>query len=249
MAQSVQSFSAAFFEAIELEWIEAIWQDVRRALVACDERQRRRISRELHDQMGQDFASLIIGLTTLEARLPDSSEAGAELKRLARLARRLDDELHCVARELRPSTLDDFGLHDTLLNLAEEWGERTKIVVEFSARGIKDRRLPSDVETAVFRIVQEALTNVQKHAGASRVDLILRLGGGELVALIEDNGKGFDPEGAAEAAAAGRLGLRGMRERAELVGGTVEIEPIPGDGTTIFVRIPLGPATGEPTDA
>jgi PAS domain S-box-containing protein len=232
------------------DWIEAIWTEVRRAIVATEEEQRRRISRELHDQLGQACASLIIGLATLEARLPQGSDASGPLEWLLQLAHRIDDDLHRIALELRPTALDDLGLHVTLLNLAEEWGEQTGVVVDYSSQGLEHRRLPAEVETAVFRIVQEALTNVQKHAAAGRVGLILALRGDDLVVIIEDDGDGCDPETAIEAAeAAGRLGMRGMRERAALVGGDLEVESTPGNGTTVFLRITLRPGTGVLADA
>jgi signal transduction histidine kinase len=181
-------------------------------------------------------------MTALEARLPEDSGAGAQLEQLVQLARRIDDDLHRIALELRPTALDDLGLHAALLNFAEEWGERAKVEVDYSSHGLEHRRLPPAVETAVFRIVQEAFTNVGKHAAAGRVGLILKLRGDDLVVIDEDDGVGFDPEQVVAAAqAAGRLGMRGMRERAALVGGDLEVESTPGGGTTVFVRIPLRP--------
>jgi signal transduction histidine kinase len=233
------------FEIVEREWIEAIWTEVRRAIVTGEEEQRRRISRELHDQMGQNSASLIIGMTALQPSVAEGSDAARQLERLVELAHRIDDQVHRIALELRPTALDDLGLHVTLLNLAEEWGERTQVAVDFRSRGLEHRCLPPEVESAVLRIVQESLTNVQKHAAASRVGLILGLRGNDLVVIVEDDGAGFDPE----EVVAGRLGIRGMRERAALVGGDLEIESRPGEGTTVFLRIPLRPAAGETTDA
>ncbi len=142
----------------EREWVEAIWGEVRRALVTTEEEQRRRISRELHDQLGQLSASLIIGMTALENRLPAGSDAAAHLERLVELARRIDDDLHRITLELRPAALDDFGLDATLLSYAEQWGERAGVAVDYNSQGLEDRRLPPEVETVVFRIVQEALT-------------------------------------------------------------------------------------------
>jgi signal transduction histidine kinase len=247
---AARSFEAHMFQSLEREWIEAVWTEVRRALVTTEEEQRRRISRELHDQMGRHCASLIIGLSSLEAHLPEASNAAGQLERLVQLAHRIDDDVHRIALELRPTALDDHGLHDTLLSLAEKWSERAKIVVDYSSQGLEGRRLPLEVETAVFRIVQEALTNVQKHAAARRVGLILTRRGDNLVVIVEDDGVGFNPEKVVEKAAVeGRLGMRGMRERAALVGGDLEVESTPGGGTTVFVRIPLRPDAGAPTDA
>jgi PAS domain S-box-containing protein len=250
VSQTIRSYAASIFHAIEREWIEAVWTEVRRALVTAEEEQRRRISRELHDQMGQHCASLIMGMSGFEAHMPKGSNAAGQLERLVQLAHRIDDDMHRIALELRPTALDDHGLHSTLLSLAEQWGQRAKIVGDYSSQGLEGRRLPPEVETAVFRIVQEALTNVRKHAAARRVGLILALRGDDLVVIVEDDGVGFDPEKAVEeAAVAGRLGMHGMGERAALVGGDLEVESTPGGGTAVFVRIPLRPDAGGPTDA
>jgi PAS domain S-box-containing protein len=236
-------------QAIKEAWMETALKEVRRAIATNEEEQRRRISRELHDQLGQLCASLIIGLDALETRLPDRSDAVAQLERLGELARVIDDDLHRIALELRPAALDDIGLDAALLNYLDQWAERAMVMVDYNCQGLDKLRPRSEVETAIFRIVQEALTNVQKHARARRVGIILRIRGNNLVVIVEDDGQGFDPAPAVEAAAASRLGMRGMRERAALVGGELEVESAPGRGTTVYVRIPLRPETGATTDA
>jgi signal transduction histidine kinase len=231
----------ALEERREREWLEAVWMAVRRAIATSEEEQRRRISRELHDQLGQQCASLLIGLGALRTSLPDDTPTAKRLVELVEIARRLDDDLHRIALELRPTALDDLGLEETLLNLVETWAERSQIVVDYRCEGLDKRRLSPDVETAVFRIVQEALTNIHKHAHASRVGLILRLHGDELVVIVEDDGVGFDLRQMIEPE---KLGVRGIRERAALVGGALEIEASPGGGTTVHLRIPLAGGAG-----
>ncbi len=232
----VLAFETARSRVPDEKWVEAIWTEVRRAILAGEEQQRRRIARELHDQLGQYCASLIMGITALQSRLPEGSELAGHLGRLTEIARQVDDDLHRIALELRPTALDDFGLLTTLSSYVEDWRERTGIAVDFPSGGLEALRLPAAVETAAFRIVQEALNNVQKHARAGRVGVSLGLRGDDLVVIVEDDGRGFDPEAAA---AAGRLGIRGMRERAVLVGGKLEIESSPGAGTMVYVQIPL----------
>jgi signal transduction histidine kinase len=153
--------------------------------------------------------------------------------------------VHHVALELRPTALDDFGLHTTLVNYVEEWSERSGVGVDFHSTGLDGKRLPSPIETALYRVVQEGLTNVLKHAQARRVSLIIQSSLDQVLAILEDDGRGFDADAAISSRGPrGRLGLLGMRERVALVGGTLTIESTPGRGTTIFARIPLS-ADGE----
>jgi signal transduction histidine kinase len=152
----------------------------------------------------------------------------------------LSREVHTLAWDLRPPALDDLGLEAALANYAEEWAERSRVSVDFHSAGFAGGRLPFTHETAVYRIAQEALTNVAKHSGADRVSFILERRSDHVLAVIEDNGGGFDAEAALSAAGRGRrLGLLGMRERAGLLGGTINVESAAGAGTTVFVRIPF----------
>ena len=138
-----------------------------------------------------------------------------------------------------------FGLHTALDNYVEEWAGRSCVPVDFHSAGCGEGRRPFSHETALYRIAQEALTNVFKHSGADRVSFILERRGDHVFAVVEDNGQGFDVEALLESSARGRrLGLLGMRERATLLGGTLNIESSPGAGTSVFVRIPVG-AGGE----
>lgn len=214
-------------------------RELLRRLVTAQEQERRRISQELHDQMGQQLAALMIGLKTLDADSYGRQAALATLRQLQGLTGQLSREVHTLAWGLRPPALDDLGLRTALFNYVEEWAERSRVAVDFHSSGFGGERLPFSHETALYRIAQEALTNVLKHSGADRLSVILERRADHVLAVVEDNGRGFD----AEAPARGRrLGLVGMRERAELLGGTLNIESTPGVGTSVFVRIPVGAA-------
>ena len=159
-----------------------------------------------------------------------------------RLADQLGQEVHTLAWELRHTALDEWGLHTALSNYLEEWSERCGIAVDFHSNGLIQQRLPPYVETTVYRIVQEALTNVLKHAAARRVSLLLENRQDRLLVIVEDDGRGFNVEALMnESDSSRRLGLIGMQERVTLVGGTLNIESTPGAGTTVFVHIPQLP--------
>ncbi len=211
-----------------------------RRLVTAQEEERRRISRELHDQMGQQLTALMMGLKTLDADSYGRQSALATLRQLQELTDQLSRETHTLAWGLRPPALDDLGLHTALYNYVEEWAERTRVPVDFHSAGFEGGRLPLHHETALYRIAQEALTNVLKHSRADRVSFILVRRDDHVLVVVEDNGEGFDVEALMEPSVKERkLGLLGMRERATLLGGTLNIESAPGAGTSVFVRIPL----------
>jgi PAS domain S-box-containing protein len=213
-----------------------------RRLVTAQEEQRRRISGELHDQMGQQLAALMIGLKTLDTDSYGRQSTRATLQQLQQLTDELSREAHNLAWELRPPALDDLGLHTALYNYVEEWAERSRVPVDFHSSGFEDGRLPLAHETALYRIAQEALTNVLKHSRADRVSFILERRGNHVLVVVEDNGKGFDAEALMEPSVKGRkLGLLGMGERASLLGGRLSVESRPGAGTSVFVRIPIPP--------
>ena len=208
-------------------------------LVRAEEEARQRISRELHDGVGQHMAALALGLTALR-ELQDSGKVHDLASQLQSLSRELAKDLHRIAAELRPVALDDLGLASALRNHLGAWSARHGVATELQGSVLDGERLPMDVETALYRIVQEALTNVAKHAGAQRVDIVIEQHGENVRMAIEDNGCGFDDATTSKSPDGRRpLGLIGMRERAELVGGSFEVESRPGAGTTIFVRIPL----------
>ena len=153
------------------------------------------------------------------------------------VARELSTDLHELSVQLRPGVLDDLGLCPALASYLDEWGDRAGIAAEFHSTGLLSRDLPPMVETTIYRVVQEALTNVLRHAAATQVSVVLERHRGKVRAIVEDNGTGFDADDAL--ADPERLGLLGMRERAAVVQGTLQIESSPGKGTTVFLCIPL----------
>jgi len=217
---------------------EAARLELLRRLVTAQEEERRRISRELHDQTGQQLTALLLGLKTLNNSTGNGSTSlHKNLLQLQKLTERLVEEAHHLAWELRPAALDDLGLETALSNYVEKWSERNSISLDFHS-GLNKLRLPAPVETAVFRIVQEALTNVLKHAEATRVSVMLEYRYDELLVIVEDNGRGFQPEASLKVKEPGGLGLVGINERVALVCGKLNIESEPGCGTTLAIRIP-----------
>ena len=207
-------------------------------LATAEEDERRRISRELHDEMGQYLTALILELKLLEGAIPADGPARARLQRLQRVTGDIGKEVHRLAVELRPTALDDVGLPTTIQNYLDEWSARAGVRADFHAAGLESRP-PPFAETALFRIAQEALTNVAKHAEASRVSVILESRDGHATLIVEDDGGGFDVEAILDVPGeVPHLGLLGMRERVAMAGGTLTIESRPGGPTTLFARIP-----------
>lgn len=196
-----------------------------KALIQAQEAERARIARDLHDQIGQILTGIDLGLKAVkEGRL----EAVPALQELVRTA--IQDVRH-LSRSLRPSALDTLGLEAALKRMAEEFQERTGIRANLLCR--LRGRLPETHETALYRVVQEALTNVARHAQARQVSVVLQQEGDEISLVVEDDGQGFPPQ------AQPGLGILGMRERIELLGGRFQMESLPGLGTTLYARIPL----------
>lgn len=224
-------FASRASVAVELR--QRVARDALQRVVTAQELERRRLARELHDETGQALTSILLGLRGLEEA--DSPEQLAEAVGAVRdLVRSTLQDVRRLAVELRPKALDDFGLVAALERLTESFAEQTGIDIEF-VHTLPDGRLPSDLETALYRIVQESLTNVVKHARASNVSIVLSGAAGSASVVVEDDGVGFEP---------GRLsgdgiGLLGMRERIGILGGTVTLESRPGAGTTFRAEIPL----------
>lgn len=224
-----ESFAQRAAVAVDLS--ERVAGDALRRVVEAQELERRRLARELHDQTGQELTSVLLGLKGIEEAKTDAERVEA----LATVRAQVVETLHDVRRlavELRPKALDDFGLVAALERLRDTFAEQTGMRVELEA-SIGDR-VPSDVETALYRIVQEALTNVVKHAQASAVSMVVTRSERAITAVIEDNGRGF-----ATAADSEGLGLLGMAERLALLGGTLKTESSPGAGATIVAEVPL----------
>jgi signal transduction histidine kinase len=230
-------------EVLQRRSAEEATHQVLRRLSEAEETERGRISRELHDRLGQDLTALKLGLQNLRRQGPVTETVGVKLATLERMADGLMHDIHRLAWELRPSVLDDLGLERALQRFTEEWSQNTGVPVDFHTGGdLTIRRLPHEFETILYRIAQEALTNVARHAQASRVSVLLERRPGYVSLIIEDDGRGFDSEETMESpATTGRLGLLGMQERARLAGGSLTIESAPGGGATIFARLPIGP--------
>jgi PAS domain S-box-containing protein len=245
-AELAHTNAALTDEIARRELAEADRRDLQRRLTTAQEDERRRIARELHDQMGQHLTALGLGLKVVKDATPDPSPVREQLQGLQALTDLIGREVHSLALELRPTALDDLGLEAALANYAEGWSERSGIEVDFHGNGLDGVRLPVLIETALYRLVQEALTNVLKHAAAQRVSVVLQRTPGQVSAVVEDDGRGFDADSAPAASAAERrLGLLGMRERVSLVGGTLTVESAVGRGTTVIARVPLRPGDGE----
>ena len=213
------------------------------AAIEASEAQRRRISRELHDELGQELTALVLGLKSVGEAV-DSAIVRARVHHLQTVATRMSQDMHRIALELRPGALDDQGLETALSNYVEEWSKRYEVGADFQSVGLGSERFPPHIETTIYRIVQEALTNVSKHAHATAVSVVLQRHPQEVVTIVEDDGRGFDATAVGHATALDRrIGLLGMKERAVLVGGTCQVESQPG-GTSVFVRIPLSAGEG-----
>jgi len=210
-------------------------QNLSRRLVEVQEAERSHIARELHDETGQALSSLLLGLGLLEREADQPEAVVARAVELEELTDEMMDNLHRLAMNLRPATLDHLGLVAALEQYVESFVRQYGVQVQFETVGLGEKRLASPVETSLYRIVQEAMTNVIRHAQASHVDVLVERRDDRVVALIEDDGVGFDVQ---EALRTGRLGLFGMRERAEMLGGSLVIESKLGTGTTVLVEVP-----------
>lgn len=228
---------------------EAELSQVLHRTVLDQEAERLRIARELHDQLGQSLTLLHLGIEDIGRASPDSAEVQRRVAALKALTTEVGREVSRLAWEIRPAALDELGLHAAMRTLLEAWSARTGVAFDLEV-ATDDWLAPAAVETTLYRVLQEALTNVARHAGAHHVGVVLGMADGQANLIIEDDGSGFDtgeadsdpgqPTGKATATpAAPRLGLRGMRERLALVGGTLEIESAPGRGTALFVRVKL----------
>src|SRR6266536_1164020 len=219
--------------AIAVDLSRRVARDSLRRVVAGQELERQRLARELHDETGQALTSILLGLKAVEeARTLAETEAAAE--QLRELVVATLQDVRRLAVELRPKALDDFGLIAALERLVSTFSETTGIAVELEET-LDEARVPAEVETTLYRILQEALTNIVKHARARKVSIILVRRDGKVTALVEDDGEGFDPE----VVRADGLGLLGMRERLALVDGRLTLESAAGAGTTLAVEVPL----------
>jgi signal transduction histidine kinase len=219
--------------AVAVDLSERVSRDAVRRVVEAQELERARLARELHDETGQALTSILLGLKPLE-QTAATDEARAAVASLRELVVSTLQDVRRLAVELRPSALDDFGLVTAVERLADTFRDQSGLQVDLEAQ-LGEVRLPREVETALYRIIQEALTNIVKHAGASRVSILLTRRDGSVAAIVEDDGSGFDPSATSDDG----LGLVGMRERVGLIDGRLRIESAAGSGTTVLAEVPL----------
>ncbi len=209
-------------------------------ILNAQEAERARVSRDLHDDVGQALTSVLLGLRLVESSLArddvaldDARQRTDDVRALVAAALRRTRQL---AFDLRPTVLDDVGLVPAVERLADDMTARGDTLVAFAADGFSADRLPPEVETVVYRVVQEALTNITRHAGAATASITVIVTEGRVRVLVEDDGVGFKTDAAPTR---GHLGLRGMAERADLAGGTVTLSSSSGSGTTVLLELPL----------
>lgn len=223
---------------VAAEESERVRRDVLAAVIVAQEAERARVSRDLHDDIGQALTSVLLGLRLIDG--PTDQQPDDDLvRRVDELRQLVVDALRRTRRlafELRPTVLDDVGLAPALTRLVADTAERSGLIIDAvvdSASELLD--MTPEIGTAVYRVVQEALTNVVRHARATNASVAVTAAAGRLRTLVEDDGVGFDPTELNN----GHLGVKGMKERAELVGGTVRVVSAPGSGTTIVLEVPI----------
>src|SRR5437763_2909705 len=220
--------------AVAVELSQRVARDAVRRVVQAQELERQRLARELHDETGQALTSILLGLKPLEEALADHPARAALAELRDQVVSALQD-VRRLAAELRPAVLDDFGLVPALERLTDSFAEQSDVRVDFHS-ALGELRLPSEVETTLYRVVQESLTNIVKHANARSVSVSIARRASTVAAVIEDDGAGFDQRAVREES----VGLLGMRERLSFVDGRLEIESRPGAGTTIVAEVPVG---------
>lgn len=233
--------------AIELEKADEVRRErehLRRQhlerVIAAQEEERRRIARELHDSTSQSLTSLMVGLRTLDTTC-ENPQMHSQAQELRQVVGQVLEDVHNLAVQLRPAVLDDLGLSAALERLIQDWQKRHHIPVDIVVH-LGGERLPEAIETALYRIIQEALTNVARHAQANSISVLIERRQQQVIAVIEDDGQGFDIE---QVQRQGHLGLVGIRERSELLGGSLTIESGFHKGTSLYIQIPLVQPTSE----
>jgi PAS domain S-box-containing protein len=212
-------------------------KEILQRLIGAQEDERRRIARDLHDELGQQLTALRLKLDEIQKLCKDNEDLCARIVEVQEAAGRIDDGVDFLTWELRPIVLDDLGLRAALEKYVQEWSQHAGVEAEFIHSGQRAIRFTPEIEINLYRIVQEALNNIHKHAKANRAGVILDKRGDAIVLIVEDDGVGFNPKN--KKTRAKGLGLLGMKERTVLVGGIIEIESKLKMGTTIYVRVPL----------
>ena len=220
---------------------QRLQDELRAAAIAAQEAERARVARDLHDQVGQSLTSVLLALRlvvgSVDQSLIDRNQIRRRISQTRHLAAQALRDVQAVASGLRPAVLDDFGLAAALERLAVDLSAQHRTPIELTTEGLADgTRLPAEQEIAAYRVVQEALTNAMRHAGAERVKVIATCAPRVVRVIVMDDGIGFDP------AAVGHrsLGLAGMRERMTLAGGLLSIDSRPGNGTRVVAEVPIG---------
>ncbi len=209
------------------------------SVIIAQEDERKRVARELHDSTSQALTSLLIGMQNLASSLDDPA-INQQIETLRGIISQTIDEVRNLAWQLRPSALDDLGLQSAIAHYVEEYQQRYGLHVDFVANGLTGR-LPLEMETSIYRIIQEGLTNIARHAQAQHVSILIDKRQDTIRVVVEDDGVGFQPEEIHHKS----LGLQGIRERTALFGGTFTIESQPGQGTSLFVVLPYPPNSAE----
>ncbi len=230
--QVLEGFSVTIRDVTEAKKAQSIQTALR--IAAAEEGERVRLARDLHDEIGQRLASAGFYVQSALSSSPENSAIHSELNKLSLALSELGQEIRRVTLELRPSVLDSVGLHAAIERYIDEWSERTGIASDVQWKG--PSRLPSLMETMIYRVLQEALTNAFKHSRASQITVLVDIRSDRFLGVIADDGVGF---GVLERARADALGLSGMQERLNLIGGELNIKSRIGDGTTVIVNVPI----------
>ena len=210
-----------------------------RKIVRAQENERKRIAREIHDHIGQHMIGLQLNLQMLIDQYKEDSKLTGQITGLQSIIKQIDAEVDFLAWELRPSVLDHFGLAVAMEKYVADWSQQFDIPAEFVLFGLDGKKLLPEIEINLYRIGQEALNNIAKYAQARNVVVSLQKQNETVSLIIEDNGIGFEPTKKAVLTGDDRgMGLLGMKERAELIGGSIELESSIGNGTTVYVRVP-----------
>jgi signal transduction histidine kinase len=230
-----------FQDTTERRWAEQRMRELTRRLVAAQEEERKHIAQELHDELGQALTAISLDLAGIEKALPleEPSEIRRQLIDARSLADEVDERISELALDLRPSLLDDLGLLPTLQWYLNRYSQRSGIEVSMEFKGL-EMRLSDEIETTLYRVIQEALTNIARHAQANKVLLSLERSAATVTARIQDDGRGFDLEDVrGSSGSPSGLGLVGIKDRVSTLGGHVEIHSSSGQGTRIQIEIPL----------
>lgn len=223
---------------VEVEAAQQRAQSLLRELVSAQEMERARIARDLHDELGQQLTSLRLHLSLVGRDIPPDSNARKALDITESEAEKIDSRVSFLAWMIRPSTIEDLGLAKAMAGYVREWSRNFDIPAAFRGEQAESAKLLPEIEINVYRIGQECLNNIAKYASATSVNVLLSIDEDELRFIVEDDGIGFDTTKVASPSRNGGLGLGGMQERARLLDGSCQIESVPGQGTTVYVRVP-----------